>query len=597
MYPEDEETDVDELGSLEAPPVAAHAIVLPEQRIEGERPRAATPAPTPIDHLLSLLGEGYDYLANPSAGSEQPEPWSGGEQPTDLGTAIPDAVRSASHSSGLDALIARLGDFGSLGPTEDTHAERVSRLADATRRAEERSPTAASLGSAAGVVAPMLIPGPQEAEGASLLAQLGRAGAEGAGYMGLTSEAETPEGVAADMGVGTAGGALVRGGTRALGAAGGAIGRELERQGSRADMARLSSVLGERSAPISSREMQEMIRTLGAGAPREQRVAAAAQRVRDTGVVRPFSTVDDVLSRTRARLPEAEARTAAIRGDFDASGGRVPVQELPRALEQAASEMERDPALAEHAARVRQQAERSSDVLMRLMGDDATVSLADAERALEPIRTRAGYRSITDVPSAQEAWRDALRAGRRGIDDVVASGLGGDTARAFPAARRDVQTLRLLETLAEQRAGRAAMRSPLASTVGPMIAGMLGGGATAGAHGAAGGLGAGAALALPAVYRAARAREASMLATGLEAVQRLVQSGAGEALGRYAPILERASRRGSLPVVHRLLMQSDPEYAATVEGVSQEPTEEAPEERPFDPSELEERPFDPAELE
>lgn len=88
-----------------------------------------------------------------------------------------------------------------------------------------------------------------------------------------------------------------------------------------------------------------------------------------------------------------------------------------------------------------------------------------------------------------------------------------------------------------------------------------------------------------------------MLATGLEAVQRLVQSGAGEALGRYAPILERASRRGSLPVVHRLLMQSDPEYAATVEGVSQEPTEEAPEERPFDPSELEERPFDPAELE
>ena len=68
----------------------------------------------------------------------------------------------------------------------------------AAEKAAARSPEAYEAGEAAGLVAPLLIPGAQEAEGASLLSRLAGTAGEGAAYMGLTSDAETPEGVATD---------------------------------------------------------------------------------------------------------------------------------------------------------------------------------------------------------------------------------------------------------------------------------------------------------------------------------------------------------------------------------------------------------------
>jgi len=597
-------------------PIAAHAIVLPEQHIVGRRPRAAPPSPTPIDMLLGSAGDaiehGIDWLMNPTATAEDhPETtWPAAGAAPDAPTAT-DALTGAVHASGLEGLLANLGDFGSLGPSDTTREGRVKRATFAAQKAEARSPGAYTTGEVAGALAPLLIPGAQEAEGASLLSRLGTTAGEGAAYMGLTSEGDTPEEIATDAALGAGGGLAARGLASGVRAASGRLGRALERTVSEpdtVDLARLSSLLGERRAPITSREMQEMIRTLGAGAPRDQRIGRAADRVREMGVVGPFSTIGDILSRVRERLPQAEARTAAIRQAFTDAGGRVPVEAVPRSLEDAARAIEMDPALAEHAPSLRQQADAASEALWRHADDAQSVPLEPAEAALEPIRQRSQFRSLTDVPSSQEAMREGLRSARSAVDDVVASQLGGDVAREFPAARRDVQALRLAEALAANRAGRAATRSPLASAVeaiGPMVAG---GGGGAVMHGGTGALG-GAALATGAgmAYRALRAREASMIASGLETIQNLVRSNGYRALGEYGPILERAAARGSLPAVHDLLMRSDPDYASMVESATppthdvssavQALSEPDAQEQDFDPSMLDEEPFDPSMLE
>lgn len=518
----DEEEFPDEL------PLAAHAHVLPEEHIEGRvEPEGSwiddvsamvSPVPTPggfertrsapghlVDRAVTTLGEVAD---DPLALLR------GLGESSGLSTLLD---RFAAHPSGVSRTTGRPYDAVDFGARrEATHADEEA--------ARERSPSAYEAGHSAGYLLPLAIPGGAEEEattaGGSFLRDILSSAAETAPYgaadAAARSEAPDLSGVAADALAGGVASGLAGGALGTIPAGSRALTRQAPALRSRADMARLSSVLGERSAPITSREMQEMTRTLGAGAPRGERVSRAAQRVRDAGVVGPLSTVDDILAAVRERLPAAEARTASIRQAFEDSGARVPVQTLPSALERAASEMERDPALAEHAAAVRRQAERSSDVLMRLMDEGGGTSLSEAERALEPLRTRAGYRSLTEVPSTREAWRDALRSGREAIDEQVSQALGSDAARDFVPARRDVQTLRLLEALSEGRAGRAAMRSPLASTLGPILAGLLTGGASAGAHGAGVGGGVGVAMAAGPLYRAARAREASILASGLE---------------------------------------------------------------------------------
>lgn len=697
---------------------------------ETDDPAAAAPSPDERDvHLGDLPG------------------WRLADLPSTALGATRDALVSAAESSGLNDVLARFLSHPDPStrvsrtgmPTEPgVSVSQAHALLPSADEAAERSPTASRIGAGAGLVLPALIPAAPEARAAQTAAReapaylpaAGRAVGEGAAYMGITSPGETPEEVARDA----AAGALVSGGIHAgghlLGRGARAVGGEFGRVASDADRARVASVLGERRAMLTNADMDELIRTLGHGD-----VARAAQRIRDSGVVGTFSTVDDIVQAANRGLTRAEGRTGAVRSAFEAGGHRVPVDTVPRALEQDASRMERDPAQARYADQLRAESgqlrtdlgrvatpghgpgaisaaeqrlgellgEReaigqpsSVDELLRrlgaaeeqeggllaqgergavgrrralierdrashsMLGDtpeeraqmgalaatspempavaetpqsmartgrpsasravsgegsppprlpledlpeptaeataarqdvherldrafmdrqhaatDPATSLADAERALEPLRERSQYRMLTDVPAVRRVARSGLRAGRGAIDDVVESRLPELARGEFQAARGDVQTHRLIRDMAEERAQRAASRSPLASALGPILGGFAGG-ATAGTHGAlVGGGGVGTAMALGAGYRALRAREASLLAAGAEGVQRLLQSHGAQALGRWGPQLEAAAARGRLPLVHEVLLRTDPEYRQALEAMPgpEEPAE------------------------
>jgi hypothetical protein len=72
-----------------------------------------------------------------------------------------------------------------------------------------------------------------------------------------------------------------------------------------------------------------------------------------------------------------------------------------------------------------------------------------------------------------------------------------------------------------------------------------------------------------------RAREASMRASGTEAILRILQSGRTQSLGRYAGMLETVAARGgpALAARHLVLYQRDPEYRRMVEELPDEEDE------------------------
>jgi len=707
-------TDEDELEFSDHGPLPAGAQVLPEQRIVGRNPDADLEE---NDWLGDLLTSATPLVAPPLADMDRSADAASrvgrrasrflSSAAEDPGAALAGAAQGASLGWADELMgLAQANPAAELGRSLSTgdSFDPISRYREGrdtarsyTADAADRSPYAYGGGEAIGSVAPLLIPGGAAEEGAGILASTARGAMEGGLYggaaaLGESEATDVPE-LLGDAGEGVAAGGLVGGSLGAVGGIASRARRAAPRLQREADRARISSVLGERRAPISDTEMQRLISTLGRG--ERDPVAGAARRIREGGFVGPFSTVEDVAERAQAAADREGARLGEIRATADASpqGGRIRVDAVPDALQRYAQALSRGESTEPFAGAVTDTAERwrrigmaqapelaalrdaeaelarihrepppqiprveemdsrpddfVNDITGRFgaeemaairaraatppLGETAAsprrvrprrpaeenpstperapdppqtppptfrspetpedivaARLADARRmssatqhvlelrAQPPTRARADLERALSQLDTTVPWTnpqgspvrlpvDVARGQRRTIRDAldreIAPMLPPEVAADFAPARRRWQAADTVSGMAERRASRAQMRSPLASAL-PAAQAVLQGGS-----------GAVAALAGGGIYRAARAREAAALATGLEMVSGLLQR-TPERLGPFADVLRNAATRGALPVVHQLLMRRDPAYAAMVEQAI--PSEDVP---------------------
>ena len=297
----------------------------------------------------------------------------GGHMPTSLGEArrdAGDAVTGFLHGFGIDAAGARLSqivaDPASIaewgtGPVFD----RLLAQADEEERvARDRSPFAHAGGSGSGEAALYAIGTgeasaaaeaiPLAAEAVPLLTRALATGGriargavrpalETAAYSTATSRGHTPEAVRGDAGTGLAlgGGVSVLGGM--LGEGLSAMSSPAARRSAHraADLARIGSPRGESMGTISNRPRDELIETLGRGGRgRDERTTIAAQAIRDSGIVGPFSSAGEIADRAGAAQRRAREAADSIRGEADAAGASVPAAAVPDALERYAESLD-----------------------------------------------------------------------------------------------------------------------------------------------------------------------------------------------------------------------------------------------------------------
>lgn len=428
--------------------------------------------------------------------------WSGlgdvvGETVSELPQSIADMLTSAAETSGIGNAVERmsiprdrsLGDMAEevalpgLAVYRDLFADRPGHqqaleqgFSDLHGRQEEaaaRSPRAARLGGALGYAAPMAIA--PEAEGAALAPSLARSAIEGAGLMGLTSEGTTADEVGRDMLVGGTVAPVVHGLARGAGAlVDRAVSPEARRAARRAaDRQRIASVRGEAQGTISHRDFENLIQNLGRGGRgRDEQVARAAQAVRDSRVVGPFSSASEIADRVGAGERRTIERMEGIRAEADANGASVPADAVPDALTRYAdgldplglgrwadapraeadiwrggvtpgahgAEMRRHPAFG---SAVEQERARARATMAEIMGEDIP----------PPV--------ITPAPGPE------LRPEMQRFDPAEIAGMTDDELRAFRERRVDQLNAAAYAPQQEPIGGARAGSDPASATVSP----------------------------------------------------------------------------------------------------------------------------------
>lgn len=622
-------TEEDDL--IDVLPPVAHEQVLPEMQITAPSPdrdleetdwladilRTAAPLVTPGLASSDSLGDAADAagrvgrrvvrfgrsaVADPAAAAL------GAGQGATLGWLDEIMGGAQLAPSGLIAEGVRSQIQGDDFDPAARAAEARDLVRGAARDAESRSPAAYHGAEVAGSLAPMVIPGPAEAEGAGFLARTGRGALTGAEIGALASAGESEASdlptLAEDMAPGIVTGGLAGGAIGALHGGAEAGVRQLEAMGRGADDALLAAIGGERQ--LSPARLRDWGRTP------EQR-ATSARRLREADLVGPFSTPETIRDRAAQAAEQSYAESQGIRQRFDEEGGLVPLDEIVAALRGQSEELARDPVMRGHGLpqRVSQMADEWA-----AQPQYADLPVIPAERI--PLAHRPGLpiREFEDplstlgqslrwptgdrTPIPEEIGQESYRLLRDVGDTAVGRTLGPEEAARFEESRLRTQALQRARIQAQAAMDRRA--GARSGGLTELLAGNAG--ATIGA--AAGPLGAAAGAMLGrAASRSARPTELARRAWLADMADRMTRgTQIPEALARWAPILERAAARGSLEAVDAILSRRDPEYAQAssevisavrpLEGDSGTP------EIPFDPSELEgpeEVPFDPSELE
>lgn len=618
----------DEEQPLGAPRIAAHAQLLPEQRIYGSA-RSASGKDSDLDEhslggdILSGLGEYLSAGGAPSAmhapAIERLSRRAGrvarefSQDPGDAATA----AASGATFGGLDDILAsgaehpllplEVSSGGLLSGLNDWVAEATggaqqgrdmrAAVADAQREASDRSPhlypTAETVGTLLGAAA---IPSAAVAPEASLVTRAGIRAAEGAGVMGAAGALSAEpghrlEGALAEAPTGAAfgvGGSMLEQGARS--AAGALRGRAARRVAeARVPDRYFGAAGGERS--LSPARLREFGTT-----PDERRATYAL--VEPELPLGPLDTPYTIRDRARAAADASYARSQSTRQDFDEAGGLIPIDELTTPLRQHADELTLDPTmdrigLAEHTRSVADSFARHPDRLleqgrpvplmsgrMHMPGDPLPMErpgmgLREMERGLRT-HGQGAYASAAErtVPRT-DVDRDIYGLLRGAEDERVAQVLGGEAATGMQRERLRTQALENIygqaENAVERQAGHAGhgIRGLATGALGASVGGGLGH-AVGGPEGAAVGSMAGMYL----------GRELSALARPSDLARRYVTTRIADeviggtiprALEQWADVLRPAMRRGpeAVQLVLHVLEQTDPRFTDVVDAEAQ----------------------------
>lgn len=418
---DDEEDLLAEQDPFAEPEIAAHAMVLPEEHIEGDPDRdldehsvwddlqsATTLNPNldvPFDaagrlgrRALRAGGEAIDHPIDAALGAMTGFAMGGLDELHGLTQAHP--VLTSPIGGPVGTLAA--GALEALDPSDEYLSARDD-VRDQQAAAREESPHAFDAADTAGSVAgTFAIPEAPIAEGAGWLTRAAVRGLEGAGLTGtqaaLASDAPDLGGRLEDAALPALAGGVGGSTLSSLGSAGTAVARgardaaaPLSRY---ADRARIASVLGERRAPITDAEMQTIVQTLGRGSREPEH--AAAERIRQSGIVGPLSSVSEVADRARRAEEAATGPLQQVRRQFEETGGRVPVAAVPDALERYARELEGGETTSQFAGAPQEMADR-----WRRVGTERapeTTALTEAERAI----AESARQPIPSIPRADE---------------------------------------------------------------------------------------------------------------------------------------------------------------------------------------------------
>ena len=302
--------------------------------------RARRGAPAALEHPLETLqdvGTGAAQMTGIGSLVER------------LGTPREHTAQSTLEESLIPGLAVGRDLYGGGEDRAAARAEGFRQLHERQAAASSRSPLAYAAGQVGGFLAPAAAPArapaaaAEAAEVAPMVHPALQSLLEVGGYSGLVSEGNTPSEVLEDVGTGVGTALPLVGGAHALGAAAEHLTSPEARRVARraADRQRIASVRGESRGTISHRDFESLIQNLGrGGVGRDEQVARAAQAVRDSGVVGPFSSAGEIADRTSRAERAAVEEMEGIRAEADANGASVPAEAVPRALERYAESLD-----------------------------------------------------------------------------------------------------------------------------------------------------------------------------------------------------------------------------------------------------------------
>jgi len=455
-----------------------NAHVLEEQRIEGTPPTddsdldeaswwedalAAARAPLPGDRIAAADRTARRIERVGSEAVDHPVDTLLGGLSGMFGGTLDDLVgQGLSHPRqtmyGMEAPISRTGMRVEppVDPAVTTGAFRGAQ-AGSQLNAPHAYDAADSAGAALAMAA---LPEVELAEGTGAVTRAGVRALEGGAVTGAmaaaTSDAPDLEGRLEDAAEPALYGTALGGGMSLGGSALRGVARQGERIARDADRARLASVLGERRAPITDTEMQTLVQTLGRGA--DDPVAAAADAVREAGIVGPMSTVEDIAEAGQRLREERAQPLRAVRQQFEEAGGRVPVDTVPAALEQYAQGLDSDIGRARYAGAPRAEAEQ-----WRSVGSRIAERHPDARAVAEAERELAGAREQLAAVPPPPTLEQARAVIEPRMQQITAAERAAAAAEAESAAARSAETTaprrRPAVSRAAQREAQAAERA------------------------------------------------------------------------------------------------------------------------------------------
>lgn len=468
--------------SRTAPPLAAHAQLLPEEHIEGDAD-ADLDAASVWDDLQAAS----QLNPNPSVPIEAASRLgrrgmrAARELAREPGATLSGLVDGGSFGWG-DEAAGVAGLLGSLGQPEglpgslpsdplEAYAATRDMVRDYDRDAEARAPTAHAAGEVAGTFLPALLTGgaTAEAEAPGFLASVGRGartGAAAGAVGGAGSSDRTGAGLAEDTALSALAGGAAGGVLASVPATSRSLRARAPAAQEAADLARVASVGGGRGTISRTDPRIAEFARLPGGIPGQ------AARIRRLGLVGALETPEAVAERTRGVLERllTDGPMVETRRRIAESGAEVPVSAITDALEREARSAESMAATRPYAEQARGLGQRFTDTYARAPATtvmperggtyrvapeavqdlDATLPY---QRAVEELGALDGEIPWTSERLAADAARSRRRSIRDALDSWVEEQLGPEEASRYRGGRLDYQTARVA---ADQAAARAA---------------------------------------------------------------------------------------------------------------------------------------------
>lgn len=433
----------------------------------------------------------------------------------------------ASPSGALKEIANKFGAGYSDQDVSDYEKERdASRQLDATAKAA--NPKSYLGGEIGGGVATSFVPGLGLAGDTSLLGAAGSAAAQGAAYGVGGSESDNIGGLARDAAVGAG-----------TGAAGGAIGHAAG--GILANGIDAAGNLISKAAPGLENAADNLaVNATGATGRQSMKFSDdAGRQLLNRGLVRFGDNAKNIGNRIADASDQSGQAIGQALSDLDAKGVKASVENVANSIEGKIKELNQIPGNEKTISQLRNELDNLYD------RGQSELPISQGEIAKRNFQAQTNYNS----PEAEKAATGQVASSFRNEVERAANAADPNIGAKFQDDKQLFGLLQPIQDAAEKRA--ATVRQSPIGGLGDMAA--AGTGAITG----------GKAWALPAVIgkKLLAPRIASSLAVTSDLLSK-VAAQAPEALGKFAPVIQSATQRGSQAVAatHFILEQSNPEY-------------------------------------